>query len=88
MIKSRPWCEAFCWGSSGFLTMLSLDVSLRGYITKCLCCLFSQFIVYQGRFHPHHGLETSLIYVSYLPSVIVNLLDIKLKIRLDFDAVD
>lgn len=22
MIKSRPWCEAFCWGSSGFLLML------------------------------------------------------------------
>lgn len=43
VIKSRPWCEAFCWVRGGFLPMLSLDVSLRGDITKSLCSLFSDF---------------------------------------------
>lgn len=44
MIKSRPWCEAFCWGNSGFLLTLSLDVSLKEDVTKYLC-LLSEFTI-------------------------------------------
>lgn len=40
VIKSRPWCEAFCWGSSGLLSPVSLDVSLGRDVTKCLLFVF------------------------------------------------
>lgn len=45
LIKSRPWCEAFCWGSSGLLSPLSLDVSQSKRRLLSACYLSTEFIV-------------------------------------------
>ena len=40
VIKSRPWCEAFCWGQQSASTPAEL-----GCIPERICHLFSEFIV-------------------------------------------
>lgn len=91
VIKLRPWCEAFCWDTSGLLPLVILDVSLRRDVTKCLLFVFWIHCTFPHRtlFHTmgqiHHSQMPHTCSESQV--VIVNLLDIKHKIRLAFDAL-
>ena len=92
VIKSRPRCEAFCRGSSGLLPPVSLDVSLRGDVTKSkpVLCLFFRFIANAHSplcFSPSVDQIETPRTCPESQLVIVNLLGIKHKIRLDFDAL-
>lgn len=78
VIKSRSWCEAFCWGRGGLPPTVRLDVSPRRDVTKRLLFVFSFFLP-RDKWMTHRCSESQV--------VIVNLLGIKHEIRLSFDVL-
>lgn len=90
MIKSRPWCEAFCWGGGGLPSLVGLGcVPERKCYKEPGICFLNSLLCQRTPFFSLSFL--SQIHQSKMSHtcsesqvVIVNLLDIKHKIRLGF----